>query len=267
MSDSYIDVLLAGRLVCGHPMIRRPVKKKDPATGIKVPVIRDGQPVTETYVAVALPKDGSIDWKQTAWGQQLYAKAVQDWPNGEHGMPAFAYKVTDGDSPVPNTKGKKPCDREGWPGHWVVHCSTQWAVSCYHVGKYDLLDQIENDKEIKTGDFCRIQVSVKGNGPSESPGIYVSPKKFELAQIGTAIISESGPTAAEVFGGAAPATGGGGGAASAPAPGPGGGGIAPAPDFLDGPAPPKTYNVSGTEYTAEQLKASGWSDAQIAALP
>jgi hypothetical protein len=262
-----IDVLIEGRLVCGHPMTRRPVKKRDPITKVETPVINaDGTPVTDVYVGIAIPKLTESDWKQSAWGQQFYAAGVQDWPNGEHGSPTFAWKVTDGDSQVPNQKGKKPCDREGWPGHWIVHCTTQFHVSCFHVGKYDPLEQIQVDKEIKTGDYARVLVNVKGNGPSQSPGIYVNPTKFELSRAGAVIISESGPSAAEVFGGA-PLPGSAPGTASAahimappPTTGPG---IAPAPDFLK----PEMSMLDGKTYTAEQLKASGWTDQQIATLP
>jgi len=40
--------------------------------------------------------------------------------------PAFSWKVTDGDSPLPNKKGKRPCDQTGYAGHWVIWFSQGW---------------------------------------------------------------------------------------------------------------------------------------------
>jgi len=257
MTTPATEVLLEGRIVCGHPMTRRPVKIRDRVTKVETPLFEaDGvTPVTDVYLGLAIPKNGAIDWKVTPWGQQIIARGMQDWPNGEHGAPTFAWKVTDGDSQVPNTKNKKPCDREGWPGNWVIHCSTRFHVSCHHPGKYSPLQQIENENEIKTGDYARLLVGVKGNNPSESPGIYVNPTKLELSRPGEPIVSEGGMSAEEAFGGGSPAL--------APSPE----SIAPAPDFLDGPAPEPLYVFQGKNWTREQLKASKWPDAKIDALP
>ncbi len=194
------EVMLIGRVVCGHPMVRRQVMRKLPGAQVETPVIAPGgQPVTEAYFALAIPKAGEADWKQSPWGQQIQARALQDWPNGEHGAPTFSWKIKDGDSHVPNTVGKKPAEREGWPGHWIVHCSTQMGVRCHHVGKYAPYEQIQDEAEIKTGDYARVLVGVKGNGPSQSPGVYVNPILFELSRAGEAIISESGPSAMDTF--------------------------------------------------------------------
>lgn len=273
MSNLPIEVLVEGRLVAGHPMIQN--VKTDNAGQPKLQA--DGiTPQTEAYIGIAIPKGQETDWRQTPWGQQFHAAAVRDWPNGEHGSPTFAWKVTDGDSPVPNTKGKKPCDREGYPGHWVIGASTQFGIKCFHVGKYDPLQQIQDKNEIKCGDYCRVGLNVKGNGPCQSPGIYVNPDQFELSRPGVQIIVESGRSAAEVFGGVpAPSN------TQAPAPAPGGGApapgttVTPAPDFAGGPgaapapapAPVVMYVHEGNQYTAEQLKAANWNDQQIAALP
>ena len=269
------EILLEGRVVCGHPMIRHPVKKKQPGTAVETPVIgADGQPVTQAYLALAIPKTGETDWKQSAWGQQIHAVGVADWPNGEHGAPTFAWKVNDGDSQVPNTKNKKPCDREGWAGHWVVHCSTQLNVRCYHVGKYDPTQQIQDDKEIKTGDYARVLVGVKGNGPvSQSPGVYMNPIMFELSRAGVQIITDTGPAASDVFGGGqptVPAT-----AQVAPAvavtPQPGQAAVAPAapvapaPDLLQPEV--KYLDANGNAFTEAQLLAAGFQAAQIQAMP
>ncbi|MGL5726369.1 MAG: hypothetical protein ACRCYD_00725 [Plesiomonas sp.] len=196
-----IEVLFpCGRLVNGHPMEPRPVTDKDDK-----PVLdATGTPVTERYIGVAIPKAGEQHWNQTEWGAKIWQAAqdpVNGYPNGEFNAPTFSWKVVDGDSQVPNKKGNKPCDNEGWAGHWVIHMQTRLAYSCHHAGRYDPLQAIQNKGEIKRGDYCRVFCSVKGNKPSQSPGVYVNPQLFELTRPGVEIVSVgSGPAAADVFG-------------------------------------------------------------------
>lgn len=279
MSNEQVFVRLEGRLVCGHPMVRRTVKKKQNGpTAPETPVLDDdGVAYTTSYLALAIPKAGETDWKQTLWGQQFVQKAQQDWPNGESGAPTFKWKVDDGDSMIPNQAQKKPAEREGWPGHWIVHCTTAYnrSIKCYHVGKYEPMQQIQVDAEIKTGDYARVSVGIKGND-AQSQGIYVSPGMFELSRAGVQIISESGPSAADVFGGVqpnvpvnaqvAPAI-------AAPQPP-----VVPATDFVNSPgttaaapppplAEPKYVDANGGHFTYAELTAVGYSPEQIAALP
>lgn len=258
-----------GRLVGGHPMDQRP--NTDDKTGA-AKMQKDGvTPSTSAYVGLALPKGTETDWKQTPWGQQIYQAGTMGWPNGEHGAPTFAWKVTDGDSPVPNKKGKVPNQREGWPGNWILHCSTGIPIKCYHAGRYDPTQQIQNRAEIKPGDYCRLVLNARGNAPSESPGVYLNPTLFELSRPGVEIQLDNGPSAADAFGDSAPVLPANaqvdpnvGAQAQAAAPAPPADAVAPAPDFLN--APVKTYNVGGKEYTEAQLLASKWTPAQIAAL-
>ncbi len=234
MTQQATEILIEGRVVNGHPMTRNNVTKKDEVTKVETPILKDGVQVTDSYLALAIPKAAETHWNQTVWGQKMAERAAQDWPNGEHGAPTFSWKITDGDSAIPNKAQKKPCEREGWAGHWIIHCSTRFFIKCYHVGKYDPTQQIQDEKEIKTGDYARVLVGAKGNGPSASPGIYLNPMMFELSRAGQAIINDSGPAAADVFGGAAPNVPA--NAAVAPAVAPVVPAITPATDFLNGPA-------------------------------
>jgi len=279
-NQPYTEAMIEGRVVCGHPMTRRPVTKQDPATRQDVPVMDTvtGLQSTDSYFAVAVPKAGETDWKQTPWGQLIYARACQDWPNGEHGAPDFSWKITDGDSHIPNKKGKKPVEREGWAGHWVVHCSTRFNVKCHHVGKYDPTQQIQEENQIKTGDYCRTLVGIKGNGPTQSPGVYVNPMLFELARAGQIIVSDGGPSAADAFGGrgatnaaaAVPAVTPQPGAAAAAPSAP----VQPATDLVQPTAPAapaapvevKYLDAGGNPFTEAQLLTAGYQPAQIQAL-
>lgn len=266
-----------GRLVGGHPMRANPKTDNNGAPKMG----HDGKQIMETYVGIAIPKGSETHWNQTDWGRKMHAIAVRDWPNGEHGRGDFAWKVIDGDSTIPNRNGIAPNTREGYPGHWVINASTSLPVRCHHAGRYAPHEQIQNEKEIKPGDYCRVLLDVKGNGPSQSPGIYVNPVLFELTRAGVEIVLSGGPSAADVFGTSAavlpanaqvdpgvatPAPAPAPTPAPAPAPAP----VAPAPDFLNppaAPAPVERFNVDGQVYTREQLRGFGWNDAQIDAAP
>lgn len=306
LADEYVEVLLpTGRLVGGHPMIRRPVTDRRTSQ----PKLQKDNitPRTNVYVAVAILKQGETDWRQTQWGQQIQQVAQRDWPQGQWQDPEFAWKVEDGDSTKIKKGGGVPnSQREGHPGHWIIKASTELnPPKCFHYGHFSAHEQIQDHEAIKPGDYIQLALHVKWNGPvSESPGMYLNPILVSLVRAGQRIILESGPDAAAVFGNAPavlppgalidtsvaapapvappavpapmapPAAPAPVAPPAAPAPMAPPAGIAPAPDFLNPPAPPaapapvaERFSYSGAAYTRDQLKASGWQDAQIDALP
>lgn len=138
-----------------------------------------GQPLVnsagEAYathtIGIAIAKGGESSWQETEWGKVLVAQAQADWKNGQHGNPSFSWKVEDGDSTVPNKKGNKNCDREGWPGHWVIKPSTNFAVK--------MVDKNGGPTNLTWSDVypgCYVQAycSTKGNGRTDSPGVFVN---------------------------------------------------------------------------------------------
>ena len=270
-----------GRMVQGHPMELHPVM--DNAGQPKIN--RAGQPQQQAFVALAIPKGTEQHWNQTEWGAQIHAAGVASWPNGEHGAPTFAWKITDGDSTVPNRKGKQPCNNEGFPGHWIINASNGFAPDCFANGNY--ASQVMRKETFKNGDYVRLVLSVKGNGSTDSPGVYMNMMGCELIQAGVLIQSASSLDAQSTFGAvaaalpagaqidpnipavngaapqtapvapsAAPATDA---PAASPVP-PAGGNTAPPPapahDFL---------TVDGQQYTAQALRDGGWTEEQIAA--
>lgn len=269
-----------GRLVNGHPLNLQAMKNEDKVTKVKTPRLdNSGAQMYDSYVAIAIAKTGETDWKQTDWGQQIYNQAVNDFPNGEHAMAAFSWKIVDGDSQVPNKNMRKPCDQEGYPGHWVIHCNNIFKpIKCYNVGKYDpMTDQISDKKMIKRGDYCRLILTVKGNNAvhPNTPGVFITPVLFELYRAGEEIYGENEPDAQSTFGSDPgqlpanalvdtnmPAT-----AATtnqpgnAPPPPPAQDAVKPAHDFADAAPPPPTvvvkYMYSGKAYTLEQLVSGG----------
>lgn len=264
MSEKFLTPI--GRLVGGHPKVRRGVEKDGK------PVMQaDGvTPATEAYFGLAIPKTAGLDWKQEPWGQAIVRAAAIGWTGGQPNLPGFAWKITDGDSTIPNQAGNIPNQREGYPGHWVLNLSTRLMIKCFHVGNYcEMTGQIADPNEIKPGDYGRVFLEAKANFPAQSPGVYLNPSMFELSRAGELIILDSGPSASEVFGGGATTT-----ATTTAA------NVAPANDFLNpgggptppgaGPTPPATEPnrlVEGKVYTAEQLRGFKWTPAQIEAAP
>ena len=129
----------------------------------------DGTPAADYSFACAIAKDGR-PWWETEWGKVIHQAGVAAFPTGQTSNPSFAWKVTDGDSQVPNKKGKKPCDNEGWPGHWVVWFSSRFAPKTVNSNGSAQIDPAL----IKPGHFIQVYGDVKGNGSTESPGMFIN---------------------------------------------------------------------------------------------
>ncbi len=196
MSDEIVTPV--GRMVQGHPMEMHPVKDNNG----QPKMTKAGQPYNQCYVGLAVPKGSEQHWNQTEWGAQIWQAGVAAWPRGECNAPTFAWKITDGDSAVPNKKGIAPNTREGFPGHWVIGASNGFEPDCFADGNYSV--KVMRKERFKTGDYVRCVLSVRGNNSNDSPGIYVNLSGCELVQAGAAIISSSALDGNATFGAAAP---------------------------------------------------------------
>ncbi len=157
-----------------------------------------GQPRVDYFIAIAIPKtDASYNelWAKIHGEKRAAFPSLFD-ASGNCINPKFAFKVTDGDSQVPNTKGVKPCDRVGFPGHWVLNFSGGYAPKCYTAGG---AERIVDPAMIKRGYYVRISGTVKGNGSQQQPGIFLNHSMVELVGYGEEIVT--GPDANAVFGG------------------------------------------------------------------
>jgi len=132
-----------------------------------------GQPRVNYFFALAIPKNpGETHWAQTAWGQQVWGVGNQAFPNIAQ-SPAFAWKIEDGDSQIPNKKGRKNADREGYPGHWILKFSGGFAPKVYQQEGGGYVQVMQKDF-CKAGYFAEVAFSVEGNGSSSQPGIYLN---------------------------------------------------------------------------------------------
>lgn len=221
-----------GRIVQGD--LSKPQPVLDNAGKQKVG--RDGQPMIQHYFALAIPKTpGHTHWAQTDWGKQIWDEGNRAHPNfAPH--PTFSWKIEDGDSAVPNKKGKLNRDREGFPGHWVLKFRSGFLPKTYNA---DGSAPVPADS-LKCGYYAQVNCSVAGN-TGDSPGVYLNPNMVALSGYGPEIIA--GPDAAEAGFGAAPLPPG---ASATPV-----GGFAPTtPGFPPGVAPIVTGVPTGAPVSA-----------------
>lgn len=260
----------------------------------------DDKPVMSWFFAVAIAKQpGHTHWAQTEWGSQIWAEGHRAHPNfAPH--PTFSWKIEDGDSVIPNKKGKKNCDREGHTGCWILKFSSYYPID----KTYNANGTAPMPPEaFKPGNYVQVSVSVKGN-TGETPGVYLNPNMVALSGYGEEIVF--GPDVAEAGFGSAPLPAGASpaplavanlpGVAAAPAPfapagvapglpsapavaaalpatSPSSVPVTPNPAFLAGPVPPPTPPVpAGPQMTAKagaftyaQYIAQGWTDAALRA--
>jgi hypothetical protein len=154
----------------------------------------DGKPLTAKdkvtprvnySIGIAIPKTpGVAHWGSEAWGAPIWALAHEVFINGETQRHDFAWKITDGDSTIPNKRQRKPCDREGYPGHWVLWFSGGFAPQAYNNdGSQKLLEK----DAIKPGYYIQVFGSISDNQPSQSPGLYLNHTYVALSAYGEEI--------------------------------------------------------------------------------
>ena len=253
-----------------------------------------GQPRVDYFFAIAIPKVPGQHWATSDWGSKIWAAGHAFLPNAGS-IPAFAWKVTDGDSVIANRKGKRPCDREGYPGNWVVSLSSSFAPKIYNKDGTAVI--VEPDA-VKAGYYVQVYGNVDGNGATQQPGVFLNHSMVSLQAYGPEIVF--GPDAAAVgFGagalppGASATPVGGAFAPAAPLPVPGAIAppplpapsapppsaaiAAPAPSIAPPPnpailavpgapvAPPQPHRVMTTAAVATYAEyiAQGWNDALL----
>ena len=143
-----------------------------------------GQARTDYYFALAIPKGAEQHWASTDWGAKIWEVGHKSFPNGQANSPAFAWKVIDGDSAVPNRKGRKPCDKEGHKGHWVLRWSSGYAPRIYNANGSQAITEPD---AVKPGYYVQVAGSVAGNGSQQQPGVYLNHSMVALAGYGEEI--------------------------------------------------------------------------------
>lgn len=176
-----------GRLVAGSLYVGNttdydgnPLKYK---TGAKA-----GQDRIEFSFGVAFPKSApGQHWASEAWLAPVWALAHASFPGGEAQRRDFSFKIIDGDSAEPNKKMRRPCDSEGYPGHWVVFFSGSQAP---RVCNADGSQLITEPGAVKKGFFVQVLGSVTKN-TGATPGLYWNHSAVAMSAYGPEI--SSGP--------------------------------------------------------------------------
>ena len=277
------NLLPVGRLVEGSV---HELKDVEDNNGVKK-LGKDGKPQKQCFFSVAIPKTpGVTDWKQEAWAAPIVQAAMAAFPGGQYNWPAFAWKVTDGDSAIPNKKGKLPKNKAGFPGNWVVKLSGGFLPQLL---TRDGSQRLSPEQRIEPGDYVQAAYFAVGNNRSDSPGVYVNHAAVAFTGFGERITYErdytgvgfgQGPVPAGVR--AAPSAGMTtpplpatpaplpAAPVAAPAPIPANPAVlqaplpaAPAPLPPAPPAAPVKQMTAAATSSYEQYIAAGWTDAQL----
>lgn len=122
---------------------------------------------------VAIPKTQQHWGNEPDWGQKIWAEGHASFPGGQTQRPDFSWKVIDGDSTIPNTKGKRPADQEHNRGHWILAFSGMSAPEIWSSANgAPMRDNTPN--LIQPGDEVQVFGSVTGNGSDLKPGVYLN---------------------------------------------------------------------------------------------
>lgn len=202
MSTSAIAILFpVGRLVMGSMSEAQTKDANGAPLTVKTPGHPDfGKPTQRYYFAVAIPKTPNDrgHWANTPWGAKIWALGHAAWPQGQGNAPTFAWKIDDGDSTVPNRKGRIPAKTEGFPGNWIVGFSSSFAVKTFDAKGTVAVDP----KSIKLGHYVEVYGTVDSNKNPQNPGVYVNHSMVAHAGFGPEIIRGPDPSAVG-FGGQA----------------------------------------------------------------
>jgi hypothetical protein len=162
-----------GRLVWGS--VHEAQAKKDQAGKDKLVAsgANAGQVLKMFDFGIAIPKTQQHWASEPDWGQKIWAEGHGAWPNGQAQRADFSWKVTDGDSAIPNKKGIKPCDRQGYPGCWVLAFSGMGAPAIYDSTSGAVLPSNVPDL-IQPGDEVQVNGSVVSNESDQTAGVYLN---------------------------------------------------------------------------------------------
>lgn len=203
-----------------------------------------GEPRIEYFMALAVPKNEANEL--LALIRQV---AASSFSLGEPDRPNFSWKFEDGDSQTPNSRGRRPCDRAGYPGNIVFRFSSGFPPKLYD----SQIQEIVDPNKVQLGDYLRVHGTIRGNDSSMQPGLYLNHDMVQFLGTGERIVT--GPDARAVFGG---------NESSHVQPRP----LPPNPPEAvpPPPSPPSSPRTTeGCPYTYEQLVGQGWTEDQMRA--
>lgn len=186
------EFIVQGRVVAGHPGKLR--DKKNQQT--KQTVMKDGQPVKQTYFGVAVEKGYFNQQILPLMQAEVKSAFPNAFPNpavlgGLQGLPdRFSWKIKDGDGY--DSQGKPFNTREGYAGHYVINFTSEGFAPQLFRKDGNNYFQINPD-DLKCGDYVAVKTSIKYNGATgtNTPGLYVNPNMVLLIGYGAEIVSSA----------------------------------------------------------------------------
>lgn len=152
-----------------------------------------GKPAVRFFFAIGIAKNADKPhWAHEPWGAIIWAIGHASFPGGQAQRPDFAWKITDGDSTVPNKKGIAPASRDGYKGNWIVSLSSGFAPKAYNADGSAPIDPAG----IKRGYYVQVAATVDGNESPNQPGMYINHSMVSLQGFGVEIHSGADPTKA-----------------------------------------------------------------------
>lgn len=201
-----------GRLVSGSVYKKR--VKKDQAGKAKLVTKGEniGKPLELSSFGLAIPKtkghwkDEAFnlpDGKLMAWGAIIHGEGISAFPNGQTERTDFAWKIVDGDSTAPNRKGKRPVEREGYAGCWVLHFEGFDLPGLYNSTSGKVVAD-PTPGLINPGDHLQVNGTVAGNDSTQTSGVYLDARDVCFRGVGPRIIIKDETDLSGFGGGVAP---------------------------------------------------------------
>lgn len=158
-----------------------------------------GQPRVDWWFCLAAPKNGAVSWWDTEWGKKILAVGQAAFPQ-QSALPDFSWKIEDGDSTRVNKKGKRNCDKEGYPGNFIIRLGSGFAPKVLDASTPGMLKEID-PALVKAGYWVEASCTVDGNTGS-TPGVYLNHQYVAFRAPGPEIFI--GPDPSEIGFGAMP---------------------------------------------------------------
>jgi hypothetical protein len=157
-----------------------------------------GNPRQEFWFNIAVAKGSETHWNQTPWGAIIYDKGAKGYPNGQFKSNTFSWKILDGDSTEVNKEGNRPCDHEGYPGHWILRFKSGFAPI---IVNEDASPCLLPAGSINCGDYIQVFGTVSPNNSPTQPGVYLNFTHVAFLAYGQKIVTTIDPKSIG-FGGA-----------------------------------------------------------------
>lgn len=163
-----------GRLVWGSVHKAKLKTEQDGVTPKKIKSGPNmGQPLYMFEFGIAIPKTQQHWANEPDWGQKIWAEGHACWPGGQTQRNDFAWKVTDGDSTVPNKKLKKPCDQPGHAGCWILSFSGMDAPAIWSSANGTPVPDATPDL-VMPGDEVQVNGSIVSNNSDQTAGVHLN---------------------------------------------------------------------------------------------